>query len=199
MFNDSRLLDCVAYGSQFAHEFNTRIVELRSGVERRNSDWSMPRFRYSVIYQNLKEEDHDKVYWAHMASMGAAIPFRFKDWRDFQAVDQVQGVAVDGVQTMQLIKHYSFGSVNFIREITKPIEDSMSLQADGVPISFTVDPLTGLFSFAAAEGQTITASYEFDVPVRFVSDRLASDPVARTSGAGLRLTSDVDLIEVKGE
>lgn len=199
MFNDARLLDCVAYGSQFGHEFNTRVITLNNGVERRNSDWELPRFRYSVLYQNLSEADHNKVYFAHMACKGALIPFRFKDWRDYQAVGQRLGVAVDGIQTMQLIKTYSFGDVEFVRTITKPVVGQIMVFADGAQIFADVDYLTGQIAFNADEGAVISAHFEFDVPVRFVSDRLTSDPVARNAASGLRLTSDVDLIEVKGE
>lgn len=199
MFNDARLLDCVAYGSQFGHEFNTRIVTLNSGHERRNSDWEMPRFRYSVLYQNLTEADHNKVYFAHMACRGAAIPFRFKDWRDYQAVGQQLGVATGENQILQLFKTYAFGDLEFTRTITKPVDGAVMVFADGVQITADVDYLTGKIAFIADDGAQISAHFEFDVPVRFVSDRLTSDPVARNAASGLRLTSDVDLIEVKGE
>ena len=53
MFNETRLLDCVAYGSEFGQEFSTRITSLRSGVERRNANWSMPLGRYSVLYGSI--------------------------------------------------------------------------------------------------------------------------------------------------
>lgn len=199
MFNDARLLDCVAYGSQFGHEFNTRIVALNNGSERRNADWELPRFRYSVLYQNLTEADHNKVYFAHMACKGALIPFRFKDWRDYQAVGQVLGVANGEPQILQLVKEYSFGQLTFTRTITKPVRGAVMVFAEGAQIVADVDYMTGQIAFVAVEGAEISAHFEFDVPVRFVSDRLTSDPVARNAASGLRLTSDVDLIEVKGE
>lgn len=199
MFNETRLLDCVAYGSQFGHEFNTRIVTANNGHERRNGEWEMPRFRYSVLYQNLKEGDHDKVYFAHMASRGALIPFRFKDWRDFNVNRQVIGVGTGEPQILQLVKTYDFGPLTFVRTITKPVIDAVFVLVDGAEVGADIDYTTGQIALLAPEGSTIQASFEFDVPVRFTSDRLTSDPVARNTASGLRLTSDVDLIEVKGE
>jgi len=196
MFNETRLLDCVAYGSQFGQEFKTRIIKLKSGFERRNVDWSMPLGRYSVLYQALNPEDHDLVYSAHMASMGSAIPFRFKDWRDYTATSEVIGTGTGSPQELQLIKTYTFGAISLERVISKPVEDAVTLYADGVEIGVSVDTETGIVSFMAGAGEEITWSGEFDVPVRFDSDRLDLDPVGRATG-GFLLTGDVDLIEVR--
>lgn len=196
MFNEVRLLDCVAYGSQFGQEFRTRIVSLKSGQERRNVEWSMPLGRYSVLFQALNPEDHAAVRAAHMASMGSAIPFRFKDWTDYTAEDQAIGVATGSPQELQLVKSYTFGSLTLSRIISKPIADTVELFADGVSIGVSVDDETGIVSFIATVGSEITWSGEFDVPVRFESDRLDFDPAAKSAGNFL-LTGDVDITEVR--
>ena len=196
MFNEMRLLDCVAYGSQFGQEFNTRIVSLKSGYERRNIEWSMPLGRYSVLFQALNPEDHDAVRAAHMASMGSAIPFRFKDWTDYQAENEMIGIATGSPQELQLVKSYTFGALTLERVIKKPIEDSVILYADGESIGVSVDETTGIVSFIADVDAEITWSGEFDVPVRFQNDRLDFDPAAKSGGSFL-LTSDVDIVEVR--
>ena len=196
MFNEARLLDCVAYGSQFGQEFRTRIVNLKSGQERRNIEWSMPLGRYSVLFQALNPEDHSAVRAAHMASMGSAIPFRFKDWTDYMAESELIGVATGSPQELQLKKKYTFGSLSLSRIISKPIADSIELFADGASIGVSVDEETGIVSFIATIGAEITWSGEFDVPVRFESDRLDFDPAAKSGGSFL-LTGDVDIVEVR--
>lgn len=196
MFNESRLLDCVSYGSQFGQEFSTRIKRLRNGVERRNINWAMPLGRYTVVYQALKEEDHIKVRGAHMACMGSAIAFRFKDWTDYRAYDQVLGVGTGGAQVLQLVKSYEFGPATLQRIIKKPVSGTVQAYADGFPIASTVDYLTGLITLTAPDGAVITWSGEFDVPVRFETDRLDVDPVAPRAG-GFILSTDVDLVEVR--
>lgn len=196
MFNETRLLDCVAYGSQFGQEFSTRIVTLRNGVERRNANWSMPLGRYGIIYQALEPQDHVKVRGAHMASLGSSIPFRFKDWSDYQADGEVIGTGTGVEQTIQLVKSYPFGPISLQRIIKKPVFDLVTLFADDVELSSSVDFTTGLVTFTASPGSVITWSGEFDVPVRFESDRLDVDPLARYSNDFL-LSADVGLVEVR--
>lgn len=196
MFNESRLLDCVSYGSQYGHEFNTRVTTLRSGHERRNVVWQMPLGRFSILYNNLKPEQHAQVKAAHMASLGSAIPFRLKDWTDYQAEGEGIGEGTGAEQVLQLTKQYSFGPLTFRRKIFKPVVGTVSVFEDGQPVAAVVDYTTGLVTVTAPPGSTITWAGEFDVPVRFVSDRLDYDPVAARS-TGFILSSDVELTEVR--
>jgi len=194
MFNETRLLDSVAYGSEFGKEFNTRIVKLRSGHDRRNINWSAPLGKYSIIYTALLEEDHELVYNAHMASFGSAIGFRFKDFVDYEAVNQVIGVGTGDVQVLQLTKTYSFGPLDLVRNITKPV--SATIYADGVEISSSLDTTTGLVTITAELAADITWSGEFDVPVIFDEDRLDCQPVTKSNGKFL-LSSNVTLSEIR--
>ena len=196
MFNETRLLDCVAYGSEFGQEFSTRITSLRSGVERRNANWSMPLGRYAVLYQALKPDDHIRVRAAHMASLGALIPFRFKDYSDYQAQQEVIGTGTGVEQTLPLLKRYKFGPVELQRRIIKPVLNTVLVFADGVPVTATVDYVAGTVTFTAAAGAEITWSGEFDIPVRFESDRLDVEPLARIAG-GFAVSCNVDLVEVR--
>lgn len=196
MFNETRLLDCVSYGSEFGQEFSTRIVSLNSGIERRNINWSMPLGRYSIIYQALKPEDHQKVRAAHMASMGSAIPFRFKDWSDHQADNEVLGTGTGEEQTLQLVKAYRFGPVELKRIIKKPVASGLVVYSDGVAIPSVVDAATGQVTVVANEGELVTWSGEFDIPVRFDDDRLDVEPLVRRS-SGFVLSADVGLTEVR--
>ena len=194
MFNETRLLDSVAYGSEFGQEFNTRIVKLRSGHDRRNINWSAPLGKYSIIYTALLEEDHELVYNAHMASFGSAIGFRFKDFLDYRAINQVIGVGTGAVQVLQLTKTYSFGPLDLVRNITKPV--SATIYADGIEISSSLDTTTGLVTITAELAADITWSGEFDVPVIFDEDRLDCQPVTRSNGKFL-LSSNVTLSEIR--
>lgn len=195
MFNETRLLDSVAYGSEFGSEFSTRIVKLKSGWERRNINWTVPLGRYSINYSALLPDDHIAVYHAHMASFGSAIAFRFKDWLDYQAIGEPIGVGTGAEQTLQLIKTYVFGPLSLTRNITKPT-NSVTVYANDVEIVSTVDTTTGLATFTAAFGDVVTWSGEFDVPVRFDDDRLDCQPVNR-SGGRFVLASSVTLSEIR--
>lgn len=196
MFNETRLLDCVAYGSQFGQEFNTNDVRLRSGRSRRNARWSRPLGQYSVLYRALKPEHHAVVRNAHMASMGSLIGFRFKDWTDYRAEAEPIGTGTGDPQELQLMKNYDFGPINFERPVAKPVSGTVTVYESGVPVAATVDYETGIVTVTAPGGSPITWAGEFDVPVHFTDDRLDVEPNAR-HGVGFLLTADVGLEEIR--
>lgn len=195
MFNEERLLDHVAYGSEFGHRYNTRINELRSGVERRNAEWERPLARGAVIYQNLKQGDAEEVVAAHHACQGSLVGFRLKDWSDYQANNEVIGVANGIAQQLQLIKTYHFGSFSNHRIISKPVKNSVAVYADGAQIVASVNHRSGVVSFSADAGSEITWSGEFDVPVRFEDDEI-SFSIDNNSGEFI-MNNDVSFIEIR--
>lgn len=172
-FNEARLLEDVAYGSEFGHRYKTQIKELKSGVEHRKGLWEQPLGIYSVVYQNLLDGHANLVIDAHHACMGSLIGFRLKDYSDFEAINQVIGFGTGAEQTLQLTKTYTFGTVSRIREIYKPISSTVELFGDGSPLPFSLEETTGLITFTAPGGAEITWSGEFDVPVRFADDEMS--------------------------
>ncbi|KXU39377.1 hypothetical protein AXE65_08830 [Ventosimonas gracilis] len=194
MFIEQRLLDCVAYGSEFGHVFKTRIVTLESGHERRASLWSLPLGRYSIRYNLIKDEHHQAVRHAHLVCRGAAIAFRFKDWVDYRADNEPLGVADGSLQTFQLNKGYPFGGQTLHKPIKKPV--SVQIFGNAHPIPATIDYTSGQVQLTAPAGSVLTWSGEFDIPVRFASDRLDLEPVTHQGGQFL-LATDVELIEVR--
>lgn len=197
MFNEARLLDQVAYGSQFGQEFKTGIKTLRSGQERRNAEWAAPLGRFSVMYDNIRDEQHEIVYAAHMASMGSAIGFRFKNWADYKADKIVVGAGTGSPQVVQLVRNYQFGAAVLSKKIYKPVVGTVQMFADDQPITSDVDHTLGLVTLSAPAGSVLTWSGEFDVPVRFVSDRLDVDTLGTTEKGMLVLSSDVSLKEIR--
>lgn len=193
MFNESRLLDAVSYGSQFGHSYSTKINTLRSGHERRNAAWSLPLGKYSVLYENLYPEDHALVVQAHHACMGCLMGFRFKDWSDYQATRELIGTGTGANQTLQLTKRYTFGSITTTKDIKKPVSGTLHFYANDTEIwPISSDYTTGIFVLSATAGASIYWSGEFDVPVRFSSDELMS-----SASDGLLLTANVDLQEIR--
>jgi uncharacterized protein (TIGR02217 family) len=191
-FIETRLLDCVAYGTQGGPTWSTRKVSLRSGIIRRNAQRSRPLYRFVVLYQNLKPESHQEVINAFNACRGGVFGFRLKDWSDFEATNELVTIGTGAPQTVQLAKLYEFGAQNLSRPIRKPV--SATLTDDSAPLAASVDMTTGLATFTASVGGIVRWSGEFDVPVTFEQDELLFDAVNRSS-AGLLLTADVGLAE----
>lgn len=194
-FIESRLLDCVAYGTEGGPTWSTRKVGLKSGVIRRNPNRSRPMYRFSVLYQNLRPEDHAEVIGAFNACLGGVHSFRLKDWSDFQATNETLSVLGTGSpQTVQLTKLYTFGSVSVARPIKKPVLGTVTMTADGSPLAATIDYTTGEATFTAGASDILRWTGEFDVPVMFEDDALPFT-AANRSAEGLALTADISLME----
>lgn len=183
-FHEIQLPTNLSWGSQGGPGFFTNIIELDSGVEERVSRRSRSRRRYDASYAIKTYSDLTSMIAFYIARKGPAAGFRFKDWSDFTSnasdgrdaaafTDQTIGTG-DGTTTQfQLLKRYQSGSQTEVRTITKPVADTVvvgvngALQEEGT--DYTVNTATGIITFTTAptSGHTITAGYQFDVPVRF--------------------------------
>ncbi len=187
----------ISYGSSGGPEYATDIVVSQNGHEQRNIHWSTARARFNVAHGVKTKAQLEALVAFFRARKGRAYGFRFKDWTDYSAVAEVIGTG-DGVATQfQLKKRYSSGAVNEDRAIVKPVSGTVQVFKAGVlqTSGVGVDTATGMVTFVAApaSGQEITASFEFDVPVRFDTDRLS----ATLEAYGIHSWQDIPLIEVR--
>lgn len=176
-FHEVRLPARLAFGSTGGVERRTEIVTLGSGFERRSTPWAMGRRRY-LIGANLRSlADMAALTEFFEARRGRLYGFRFRDFADWRATDQVLGQG-DGARTaFQLVKRYGAGEHAVKRAIAKPVEGTARVAVGGVELgagAFAVDWATGLVTLAEApdEGAAVTAGFEFDTPVRFDADRI---------------------------
>lgn len=171
IFDEVQFPITLAYGSSGGPEFHTDILVVNSGREERICKWSQPRRKYNASYALRSYADLLVVRDFYIARSGALNGFRFKDWSDYTGTNQHIGNGNGSETAFQLLKHYISGPVSRARQIQKPVSGSVAIAFDGVdqPSGWTVSTITGVVSFssAPAQGVAITASYEFDVPVRF--------------------------------
>jgi uncharacterized protein (TIGR02217 family) len=175
-FDNVRLPDDIERGAKGGPKFQTSIIALGNGSEQRNVDWLRTRASFDVGYGIQSKSDFAEIIKFFYARQGKARGFRFKDWSDYQATDQEIGTG-DGVTVaFQLIKDYT-SLVTYRRTITRPVTGSVVVKVDGVTTAVTVNTTTGVVTFAVAPAldATITASFEFDIPVRFDTDELILD------------------------
>lgn len=190
-FLETRLSDCVAAGFQVVPAYNTRIVPLDNGKEKRNANWPFAKRRFSAMYQNFTPADFAELLACFHVCLGSAYSFRFKDWSDYKATNEPLGNApASGSAPVQLSKSYTFGGSTVTRAITKPV--SATVYVAGVGKAGTVDTATGLFtpSTAWAGGGALTWTGEFDIAVRWASDEMPTS----LETAGLMSTT-AELIE----
>jgi uncharacterized protein (TIGR02217 family) len=196
-FHEVRFPDAVAYGATGGPEYLTDIVILQSGFEQRNQSWDSARARYDVSTGIKNRTQAAEVISFFRARKGRAYGFRFKDWSDYRVTGQLIGTG-NGIQTLfQLTKTYSSGGEQEIRPLNKPVSGTVRIYKDGVlqASGVAVDHTTGLVTFttAPAAGALITADGEFDVPVRFDTDRLA----IRIQSHELFVWDQIPLVEIR--
>lgn len=190
-FLDIAFPGSVGRGATGGPGFSTQIVTLASGAEQRNVNWSQARGRWNISTGIRDRADMAAVIAHFHVVKGRAFSFRFRDWNDFDAVDQTM-VQVTST-TWQLVKRYSRSGFEHVRTITKPVSGSVVTRVGGSVVTpASINLLTGVVTFAGAPGSAPTASFQFDVPVRFDTDSL---PV-QANAWDMQVVSNIDLVEV---
>jgi len=180
-----RFPDDIAYGSKGGPMYNTSVIRLESGFEKRNKNWSFPLSQFDVAYGIRREASMYSLIEFFHAVSGRTHGYRFKDFSDYKSTtdmstsvsdtDQLIGIGDNAEVDFQLIKTYTKGALSQTRNIKKPITGTVVMSLDDVPeAGFTVDTVTGIvtFSVAPAAAVEVKAGYQYDVPVRFESDSL---------------------------
>ncbi|RYE76277.1 MAG: TIGR02217 family protein, partial [Hyphomicrobiales bacterium] len=140
----------------------------------RNSRWAHSRRRYNAGYGVKSRADMAAVLAFFEERRGRFHSFLWRDALDHAATDEAIGSG-DGVTVgFQLTKTYGASFDPYLRPITRPVSGTVVVKVDGVVTDVATEPATGIVAFAEAPaaGAAITASFEFDVPVRFDVDRL---------------------------
>lgn len=193
-FDEVRFPTLIDYGYGGGPEYSTDVVVLAGGAEKRNSNWQAARSRYEVAHRIKDQDQLDELITFFRARQGKARGFRFRDWFDYKLQDELIG-AGDGSETeFQIIKTYT-NSVSEVRNITKIVTQSDAnaiaaahgstaltfvvkvntvAQTEGGGNDYTIDRNTGIITFNSPVTNThpITVTCEFDIPVRFDTDRM---------------------------
>ncbi len=188
----------IAYGSAGGPEYSTDIVITHGGYEQRNINWAQSRARYNVAHGVKTQSQLDALIAFFRARKGRADGFRFKDWSDYKVTGQAIGTGNGSNKIFQLVKTYSNGGITETRTITKPVTGTLAVYVNSVLQSgpaYSLDSTTGKITFVTAPANTspITADFEFDVPVRFDTDRLS----ATLDAYGVNSWNDIPLVEVR--
>ncbi|MFN3349058.1 DUF2460 domain-containing protein [Pseudorhodoplanes sp.] len=191
-FLDIAFPNAVARGATGGPGFSTNVVTLGSGSERRNIQWASARGEWNISTGIRTRAEMQAVIAHFYVVKGRGYSFRFKDWNDYQAAD-VPMVQVTST-VWQLVKRYNIGGYEHVRTITKPVSGTVATKVGGSPVTPSdIDHLTGLVTFASPPGSAPTATFDFDVPVRFDTDKL---PV-QANAWDQQIVPQINLIEVK--
>lgn len=184
-FHEVRFPVAVSFGSSGGPERRTEIVSLSNGFEERNTPWQHSRRRYDAGVGVRSLDALAGVVAFFEARAGQLYGFRWKDWTDFascppsgavSALDQEIGVGDGAAVQFQLVKAYASGAQAYLRPVTKPVAGTVVVAVGGAPVAAAVDHASGRVTLGVAPGMgvRVTAGFEFDVPVRFDADRIAT-------------------------
>jgi uncharacterized protein (TIGR02217 family) len=175
-FHNIRFPLDVALGARGGPERATDIVTLASGREERNSRWAQSRRRYNAGYGVKSRADMQAVLAFFEERRGRFHSFLWRDALDHSSNGpQALGTGDGATVAFQLSKTYGASFDPYVRPITKPVAETVTVTIDGVATAaFTVSETTGVVTFddPPADGAVLRAEFEFDVPVRFDMDRL---------------------------
>jgi uncharacterized protein (TIGR02217 family) len=177
--------------AEVAPEHSTAIVTAAGGHEARNAAWAQARTHYDVGPGLRSEADIAALLGFFRARLGPARGFRLRDPFDWATTDAAIGTGDGTTMRFALVKRYG----DVARRITRPVTGSVTVKVAGVPTTaFTLEP-GGHIAFDAppAAGMAITASFAFDVPVRFAEDRLSVSRATFLAGEA----PSVPLVEVR--
>ena len=197
-FHEVRFPLDVSLGSRGGPQRRTDIVTLASGREHRNTRLAHSRRRYDAGLGIRTLDALHAVVAFFEERRGRLYGFRFRDRVDWKscppsltlaATDQRIGTGDGTTAAFQLVKRYGAAHAPYTRPIAKPVAGTVRVAVDGAELAgsaFACDAATGRVTFTStavpALGASITAGFEFDVPVRFDADDLEIDLSAFSAG-----------------
>jgi uncharacterized protein (TIGR02217 family) len=188
-FHEVRFPTAISRGASGGPERRTDVVVLGSGHEERNSRWADSRRSFNAGYGVKSVDDLHAVIAFFEERRGRLYGFRWRDHSDWKScvpagtpapLDCVIGTGTGALARFQLAKTYGGAHAPWQRTITKPVAGTVKVAVAGVEKTagthFAVNTATGVVTFLAgsipAAGASVTAGFEFDVPVRFDTDKL---------------------------
>ncbi|WP_170330949.1 DUF2460 domain-containing protein [Ruegeria arenilitoris] len=207
-FHEVRFPASLSFGSVGGPERRTDIVTLANGFEERNTPWAHSRRRYDAGLGMRSLDDIETLISFFEARQGQMYGFRWKDWSDYKSgassadVDKADQIIArgDGKQTeFQLIKTYSSGGFSYVRPIVKPVLGTVKLGLEQDEMregtDFEINLTSGVVTFenAPPDEVEITAGFEFDVPVRFDTDKIQTSVASFQAGD----VPNVPVVEVR--
>lgn len=207
-FHETRFPASLSFGSVGGPERRTEVVTLANGFEERNTPWAHSRRRYDAGLGMRSLDDIETLIAFFEARQGQMFGFRWKDWSDFKSSaatlapsfqDQAIGRG-DGVQaSFQLSKTYRSGDQSYARPIAKPVSGTIriGLENDEMQegIDYDIDLTSGRVTFRHPPDLDVLvkAGFEFDVPVRFDTDRIQTSVASFQAGE----VPNVPVVEVR--
>ncbi len=198
-FHEVRFPTAISFGATGGPERRVEIVALTSGREKRNLRLAHSRRHFDAGTGVRSLADLYEIIAFFEARRGSYHGFRFRDPFDMKSCapdaapspsDQLLGIGDGATAGFRLVKRYGVGGDAYSRPILKPVQATVRIAVGGIekmsPADYSVDHATGGITFASGAipppGAQVTAGFEFDLPVRFDTERLSVNLSAFKAG-----------------
>ncbi len=163
--------------------FQTRIQRAVSGRELRALDYPYPLWQFTLVFEFLRDnpaagfDELRTLMGFYLLCQGAYAPFLFQDPSDYQVGRQYLGTGDASATVFQLQR--AMGTAlpggGFLEPIAAP-NLVAAVYLNGItqsPAGYSVDPDTGLMTFASPPGTglIVTADFSYYFRCRFVDDK----------------------------
>ena len=190
LVDEVRLPEDIERGASVGPMFSTSIVALSSGKEDANQDWAEDLIVADIAYGMMPDEatsDEDiengfkRIVDFFLLRRGRHRGFLFRNPLDSEGIRQVLRPNLAVPRTFQLTKTWQDAATSYTKRITRPVDASIVLfynnvvvpraGGNGVPSWQHVGK--GVIQFSAnVPAGVYTASFTYDVPMRFETDNL---------------------------
>lgn len=176
---------CPGLGFTGQPDYLVKIVERDGGWERRDRKWARALRRYTgvPVRDRIEGDIQDVLYFWH-AMGGREKAFRFRDYADYKSCKTHQTpaaadspfVELIAGEVFQLVKVYSAGAIEQVREITRPDSATIvlynELNEPIDPVWYELDASTGIVTITTTGFPGVLTSWSglFDLKCRFDSD-----------------------------
>lgn len=187
--DDIVLILDISFSPTGGMEFRTDVLEWGDGTEQRSIKWEYPLSSWEFGNRVLVNSDNIQT-WAnvqafHSNRRGSERGFYYKDWLDWQGIDEAIGTGNGVERRFQIVKNYaSLLGTPLIRKITKIVPDTVQVRLNDIIVNDYIVALDGIIEFGTppASGVEIKASYDFYVPVRFAQDNIQNSLLTLQGG-----------------
>jgi len=200
-FSEERLDLGYDYGTVATITTKTSIIESKNGTEQRTPQWYQPLLQFNIGERSEINDQLDQLIAFYQARKGAYQGFRFKDWSDYQFSTII---TLDANKQSQLFKVYSVAGFTVKRPLIKIVPGSILVSVGNFPLTtgWVVNFNTGIITFNQVQTEPIQVSGEFDVPVRFATDKInlrfeAFEACEPESNLKLFSLENLSLIEIR--
>lgn len=157
-----------------SYSYESNLVTSAAGRDFVKNNCDFPRRLYQIAGARISQKQFNEFTTFYNARKGSLYSFRLRDYSDYSVAEQRVFTYEPDIKKFKLFKLYDDSINPYIRYISLIIPDSLNLTANGEVVRYIFDETIGEVELLdhLEIGENLTASFEFDVRVRFLTNKI---------------------------